>query len=93
MVGGRVAADGTVAGVIGGRTVVEVTCNDWRRAFAVLDAAGLVVQLQGDVLRVPGSPRQVEDLLAQHSLEAALTTVPANLEEAFVSVVSGGPRR
>jgi len=45
------------------------------------------------VLRVPGSPRQVEDLLAQHSLEAALTTVPANLEEAFVSVVSGGPRR
>jgi len=28
MVGGRVAADGTVAGVIGGRTVVEVTCND-----------------------------------------------------------------
>jgi len=93
MVGGRVAADGTVAGVIGGRTVVEVTCNDWRGAFAVLDAAGLVVQLQGDVLRVPGSPRQVEDLLAQHNLEVALTTVPANLEEAFVSVVSGKPRR
>jgi ABC-type multidrug transport system ATPase subunit len=93
MVGGRVAADGTAAGVIGGRTVVEVTCNDWRRAFAVLDAAGLVVQLQGEVLRVPGSPRQVEDLLAQHNLEVALTTVPANLEEAFVSVVSGEPRR
>jgi hypothetical protein len=52
-----------------------------------------VVQLQGDVLRVPGSPRQVEDLLAQHNLEVALTTVPANLEEAFVSVVSGEPRR
>jgi ABC-2 type transport system ATP-binding protein len=93
MVGGRVAAEGTVAEVIGSRTVVQVTCDDWRRAFAVLDAEGLVVQAQGDVLRVPGSPQQVEALLARHDLRGEVATVPANLEEAFVSVVSGDSRR
>ena len=92
MVDGRVAAEGAVADVIGSRTVVQVTCDDWRRAFAVLDADGLVVQVQGELLRVPGSPRQVEDLLAGHDLPAAVATVPANLEEAFVSVVSRGPQ-
>ena len=56
MVDGRVAAEGTAAGVIGSRTVVQVACDDWRRAFAALDAEGLMVQVQGDVLRVTGSP-------------------------------------
>ncbi len=93
MVDGRVAAEGTAAGVIGSRTVVQVACDDRRSAFAALDAEGLMVQVQGDVLRVTGSPGQVEDLLARHDLPAAVATVPANLEEAFVSVVSGASRR
>ena len=42
--------------------------------------------------RVPGSPRQVGELLARHGLVAAVTEVPANLEEAFVSLVTVGPR-
>jgi len=92
MLEGRVAADGAVADVIGTRTVVEVTCEDWRKAFAVLDAEGLIVQVHSDVLRVPGSPRQVGELLARHGLVAAATEVPANLEEAFVSLVTVGPR-
>lgn len=93
MVDGRVAAEGTAAGVIGSRTVVQVACDDWPRAFAVLDAEGLMVQVQGDVLRVTGSPGRVEDLLARHDLPAAVATVPAKLEEAFVSVVLGASRR
>ena len=93
MVDGRVAVEGTAADVIASRTVVQVACDDWPRAFAALDAEGLMVQVHGDVLRVAGSPGQVEDLLARHDLPADVVTVPANLEEAFVSVVSGASRR
>lgn len=93
MTAGRVVSHGTVADVIGNRQVVQVTCKDWQRAFTVLDAEGLVVQVQGDLLRVPGSPEQVEDLLAEHDLEGSVKTVPANLEEAFVSVVRASQPR
>jgi ABC-2 type transport system ATP-binding protein/ribosome-dependent ATPase len=93
MVGGRVAADGTVAEVIASRTVVQVVCDDWRKAFAVLDGAGLIVQVQGEMLRVPGSAAQVAALLSGQDLKVRLAVVPANLEEAFVSIVSPLPRR
>jgi ABC-2 type transport system ATP-binding protein/ribosome-dependent ATPase len=88
MASGRVVAEGTVADVIGDRRVVQVTCGDWRSAFAVLDAEGLFVQVRGQVLRVPGSAQEVGDLLARHNLRASVAMVPANLEEAFVSIVS-----
>jgi ABC-2 type transport system ATP-binding protein len=90
MAGGRVIAEGTVAGVIGDRQVVQVTCSSWQKAFAVLDAEGLFVQVQGEVLRVPASLQAVEELLARHDLRGEVVTVPANLEEAFVSIVSAG---
>ena len=93
LVDGRLAADGTVADVIGGRRVVEVRCDDWRSAFEVLDAEGLIVQVQGDALRVPGTVGQVEEMLARHGVGGAVSTVPANLEEAFVAVASGTARR
>src|ERR1039458_1946109 len=83
LVDGRVAADGTVADVIGGRRVVEVRCDDWRSAFEVLDAEGLIVQVQGDALRVPGTVGHVEEMLARHGVGGAVSTVPANLEEAL----------
>ena len=71
MVGGAWRQRAPVAAVIGDRTVVQVTSDDWPRAFGVLDEAGLVVQVRGDLLRVPGSARQVEDLLARHNLAVA----------------------
>ena len=67
MVDGRVAAGGTVADVIGSRTVVQVTCDDWRKAFAVLDEEGLIVQVESGALRVPGSPGQLGEILARHN--------------------------
>jgi ABC-2 type transport system ATP-binding protein/ribosome-dependent ATPase len=92
MVSGRIATEGTVGDVIGNRQVAQVKCDDWRKAFTVLDAAGLIVQVQGEMLRIPGSPDDVEELLAQHKLDGTVETVPANLEEVFVSVVLGTSR-
>jgi hypothetical protein len=91
MADGRVVASGTVAGIIGGRQVVEVRCAGWRRAYAVLDAAGLVVQVHGQdpaVLRVAADVGAVAGLLSQAGLDAAARPVPAHLDEAFVALVS-----
>ena len=93
MAGGRVVAEGTVAAVIGDRHVVEARCDNWQKAFSVLDAEGLIVQVQGDVLRVPASPQHVAEVLMRHHLRADVATVPANLEEAFVSIVLAGASR
>ena len=89
MANGRVAARGSMEDVIGLRTVVEIRCNDWRRAFQLLDGHGLIVQVQGDVLRVPAPVQLVESLLAPEGLRASTAVVPANLEEAFADIVSG----
>ncbi len=92
MGGGRVVAAGTLSDVIGDRQVVQVVCDDWRRAFSALDGDGLIVQVQGDRLRVPGTPDQVAELLRHHQLAGNVTAVPANLEEAFVEIVTGAPQ-
>ena len=89
MVNGRVAAQGSVEDVIGSLSVVEVRCDDWRKAFQLLDAEGLVVQARGDILRVPAPLHLVEALLDRAHVGAKATVVPANLEEAFVDIVSG----
>ncbi len=88
MVGGRIAAQGTLADLIGKSNVVEVKTDDWRRAYEVLDAEGLTVQVDGDVLRVPGQLEAVEEMLDRNNLYARISLVPANLEETFVIVVS-----
>jgi len=89
MADGRVVTEGTVAAIIGDRQVTEVRCADWQQAFHVLDARGLTVQLQGDVLRVPSAQREIADVLSGQGLTATVGRVPANLEEAFVAMVSG----
>ena len=93
MAGGRVVAEGTVAEVIGDRHVIEARCDSWQEAFFALDAEGLIVQVQGNVLRVPGSLEDVVGVLARHHLRGEAVTVPANLEEAFVSIVAAGAAR
>jgi ABC-2 type transport system ATP-binding protein len=90
MAGGRVVAGGTVADIIGDRKVTEVRYADWARAFTVLDQEGFDVQVHGQgVLRVTGQAADVRKALAAHGIEAAVGTVGANLEEAFVAIVSG----
>jgi ABC-2 type transport system ATP-binding protein len=93
MVDGRIATEGTVSEVIGNRHVVEVKTAPWEQAYEALDREGLIVQVQGDVLRVPGSVHDVDVLLRHIGLRYTAEEVPANLEEAFVSVVSGSLQR
>ncbi len=89
MADGRVVASGTAAEIIGDRKVVEVRCDDWARAFALLDGKGFEVQAQGQgVLRVTGREAAVADLLSAGGLGATIGLVGANLEEAFVAIVS-----
>ncbi len=93
MAGGRVVASGTSTEVIGGRRVTEVGCDDWRPAFAALDAEGLIVHVRGGRLRVPGTVEHVGALLRRHRLVGEVTSVPADLEEAFVDIVTTSPRQ
>jgi ABC-2 type transport system ATP-binding protein/ribosome-dependent ATPase len=90
MAGGKVVAGGTAADVIGGRQAAEIRCDDVRRAFAVLDAAGFAVQLQGNALRLAGPvTAAATELLSQAAIDATIQVVPANLEEAFVAIAGG----
>lgn len=89
MTQGRVVAQGTVDAIIGDRTVTEVRCDDRNRAFALLDAAGFAVQTHGRVLRVNGAAEAITRELSTAAIGAAVQTVPANLEEAFVAMITG----
>ena len=91
MADGGAVASGTMAEIIGDHTVAEVRCDDWSRAFALLDGKGYQVQLEGQrVLRVPGPAAAIRDMLAGDGLDAAVEVVGANLEEAFVAIVTDG---
>jgi ABC-2 type transport system ATP-binding protein len=90
MADGKVVAGGTVADIIGDRKVTEVRYADWARAFTALDQGGYDVQVHGQgVLRVTGQPEDVRKALAAGGIDAVVGTVGANLEEAFVAIVSG----
>ncbi|HEX4088524.1 MAG TPA: ABC transporter ATP-binding protein [Trebonia sp.] len=86
MAAGKVVATGTVTDVIGGRQATQIHCDDVRRAFAVLDSAGLPVQLQGGALRLARTNTAAASLLSQAGIAATVEMVPANLEEAFVAI-------
>lgn len=88
MANGRAVASGTVAEIIGGHTVVEVRCDNWSRAFTLLDAKGFTVQVHGQLLRVNGQAAAVRGVLSPEGLDAAIDVVAANLEEAFLAIVS-----
>jgi ABC-2 type transport system ATP-binding protein/ribosome-dependent ATPase len=88
MAAGKVVAQGTAAEIVGDRTVAEVRCDEWNRAFALLDASGFPVQLHGKALRVAGPPAAVAGLLSGAGIDATVEVVPADLEEAFVAMVA-----
>ena len=87
MAAGTVVASGTAAGIIGDRKVTEVHCHDPGRAFAVLDANDVAVQMQGAALRVGAPAAAVAGLVSRAGIDATVEMVPANLEEAFVAIV------
>lgn len=89
MAAGKVAAAGTVAEIISGRQVVEVTADSWSEVFAVLGADGFEVTLAGRRVRVPSADEaEVRAALEHAGLSADVATTPASLEEAMVEVSS-----
>lgn len=88
MARGRVVGAGSERDIVGGRTTVQVEAGDrWAEVFDVLDAAGLPVTLAGRRVRVPGAERApVVATLTGASIDVAVRTVSATLEEAMVLV-------
>jgi ABC-type multidrug transport system ATPase subunit len=91
MADGVVVAAGTTEEIIGGRQVTAVETEYWAEVFCRLEHAGLEVALAGRALRVPGAtPAQVTEALGD--LPAAVTQVPATLEERFFELVTQDTR-
>jgi ABC-2 type transport system ATP-binding protein/ribosome-dependent ATPase len=91
MAGGRAVAEGTVAGIVGGRRVVEVTAPEWPAALAALEGDGRIVVLDGRVVRVLGAgPDAVRADLEVASVEARIRLVPASLNETLVELSRAG---
>ena len=92
MADGAVVAAGTIAQIIGDRTVTVVEAADWRAAFAALDKAGLPVSLAGQALRVPGvSIAETRRVLA--AIPATVSSSPATLEERFYELATASTGR
>jgi ABC-2 type transport system ATP-binding protein len=87
MTAGRVVAEGTGRDIVGDATVVTVEADDWGRALAAVEAAGLPASLAGRALRVPGaSPGDVERALG--GVTARVTEGPATLDERFFQLAA-----
>ena len=89
LAGGRVVADGTLAGIVGGRRAIAVDAPRWEAAFSALERAGLETALVGRTLRVPTdgeSARTVRAALDAAGVAAEVRVVPATLEETFVTL-------
>jgi hypothetical protein len=84
---------GTAEEIVGDRTVAQVKSVDWGRAFSALEDGGFAVAAYGASLRVVGSAPAVSDLLIRRGISAEVDAVPANLEEAFVAIVTEVPAR
>ncbi len=79
---GRVVVAGTVAQIVHGVTAVQVETADWTTAFAALTADNLPVVLSGTRIRIAGQDQtRIQATLAASRIDAALTVVPATLEE------------
>jgi ABC-type multidrug transport system ATPase subunit len=88
MADGVVVAKGTTDEITAGLMVSEVCVDDWNRAFTLLDANRLPVQLHGTTLRVGASPEAISGVLTPAGIDSTVEPVPANLEEAFMAIVA-----
>jgi ABC-type multidrug transport system ATPase subunit len=94
MAGGRIVAEGTVAEIIGGRQVVEVTAEDWPAALAALERDDRLVLLDGRVIRILGEGLSaVRADLDRRSIPAGTRVVPASLNETLVDLTRGTAAR
>jgi ABC-type multidrug transport system ATPase subunit len=79
---GQLVAQGSEADIVGSTTAVAVHTDHWAQAFAVLNAAGAPVMLEGRAIRVANaSADQLRQVLSAAGIEATLQPVPATIEE------------
>ncbi len=83
MAGGRVVAEGTAAGIVGGRHTVVVAAADWPGALRAIEGAGLRAVLSGTEVRVPGASRADVERALAGTAGARCREEPATLEERF----------
>lgn len=88
MAGGRVVAAGTVPEIVGGRSVDQVTADDWPAALAAAERAdGRIALLDGRVIRVLAEdPSTVQADLDRAGIAATTRLVPASLNETLVEL-------
>jgi ABC-2 type transport system ATP-binding protein len=86
---GRVVAEGTAAGIVGGSRTAVVRAADWAAALRRLEEAGLRPVLSGQTLRVPDRPA-ADVVRALAGLPAQVAEEPATLEERFFGLVAAG---
>ncbi|MPZ53565.1 MAG: ATP-binding cassette domain-containing protein [Acidimicrobiia bacterium] len=89
MADGREVAAGTIDEIVSGLKTVEIASNDPVIALAALEAAGLLALPAGRMVRVPGCTEDavttgLDGVVAVDSIQ----TVPATLEEAFMTMVA-----
>jgi ABC-type multidrug transport system ATPase subunit len=90
MSGGRLIAAGSEADIVGSTHAVAVHTDDWSRAFAVLNEAGLPVMLAGRSVRVAdGDPDDVDRLLAASGVTATVEAMPGTMEERMLVLARG----
>ncbi|MFC9789680.1 ABC transporter ATP-binding protein [Rhodococcus sp. NPDC127528] len=90
MAHGRLVAHGSLDDIIGGQVAVAVRASEWAAAFDALVAAGLPVTLAGRRVRVAGvGGGDVRAALESAGVVAAVTEVPATLEETMVLIDRG----
>ena len=79
---GRLVAQGSEADIVAGTRAVAVHAQDWARAFEILSAAGMAVNLAGrDVRVIDPDEAHLQAVLAQAGLEATVTEVAPTIEE------------
>jgi len=88
MADGGVSMRGTAEQIVRHRTVAEVRSEDRGRAFGALEDEGFAVTAYGASLRAVGTAAAVSESLTRRGISAEVETVPANLEEAFVAIVT-----
>jgi len=89
MADGLVVARGSTSDVIGTSQVVEVSADEWSKAFEVLEGRGMRLVLAGRAVRVLTDDRdKVATTLAEAGIASTVKLVAASLDETMVGLSS-----
>lgn len=89
MSAGRVVTTGSASDLMTGVEAVEIESGEWARTLDALSRADIQISISGGAVRAVGvTAGEVDEILEANSIEAAIRTVPAGFEEAFVALAN-----